>query len=79
MGHIRRQTILSSIIIYIGFAIGFVNTYLYVKQGIFTPEQYGLTRLINDISATFFSFGTFGVITYIYKFHPFYKNNLSKK
>ena len=79
MGHIRRQTILSSLIIYLGFAIGFVNTYLYVKQGIFTPEQYGLTRLINDISATFFSFGTFGVITYIYKFHPFYKNNLSKK
>lgn len=79
MGHIRRQTILSSLIIYLGFAIGFLNTYLYVKHGTFTPEQYGLTRLLNDVSATFFSFSTLGVITYIYKFHPFYKNNLSQK
>ncbi len=79
MGHIRRQTILSSLIIYLGFAIGFVNTYLYVKHGTFTSEQYGLTRLLNDVSATFFSFGTLGVVSYIYKFHPFYKNNLSQK
>ncbi|MCY7421356.1 MAG: polysaccharide biosynthesis C-terminal domain-containing protein [Chitinophagaceae bacterium] len=79
MGHIRRQTILSSIIIYLGFAIGLLNTYLYVKHGTFTLEQYGLTRLLNDVSATFFSFGTLGVVSYIYKFHPFYKNNLSKK
>lgn len=79
MGNIRRQTILSSIIIYIGFAVGFLNTYLYVKHGTFTPEQYGLTRLINDVSATFFSFGTLGVTSFIYKFHPFYSNNLTKK
>jgi O-antigen/teichoic acid export membrane protein len=79
MGNIRRQTILSSIVIYIGFAVGFLNTYLYVKHGTFTPEQYGLTRLLNDVSATFFSFGTLGVTSFIYKFHPFYANNLSKK
>ena len=79
MGNIRRQTILSSLIIYLGFAIGFVNTYLYVKHGTFTTAEYGLTRLINDVSATFFSFGTLGVVTFIYKFHPFYKNNLSKE
>lgn len=79
MGDIRRQTILSSIVIYIGFAIGFINTYFYVKNGTFTPEQYGLTRLFNDIGITFYSFATLGVLSYVYKFHPFYKQNLSRK
>lgn len=79
MGEIRRQTILSSIVIYIGFAIGFINTYFYVKNGTFTPEQYGLTRLFNDIGITFYSFATLGVLSYIYKFQPFYRQNLSRK
>lgn len=79
MGQIRKQTILSSIVIYIGFIIGFINTYLYIKYGTFTSEQYGLTRLINDLGITLFSFATFGVITYIYKFYPYYKQNLSDK
>jgi O-antigen/teichoic acid export membrane protein len=79
MGHIRRQTILSSVVIYIGFVIGFINTYLYVKNGTFTTEQYGLTRLFGDISITFYSFASLGVFSYIYKFYPFYKDNLTRK
>lgn len=79
MGQIRRQTILSSIVIYIGFLIGFLNTYLYVKKGTFTTEQYGLTRLFNDLGITFYSFASLGVISYIFKFRPFYTQNLSKK
>lgn len=79
MGQIRRQTILSSIVIYIGFFIGFVNTYLYVKNGTFTTEEYGLTRLMNDMGQTFFSFASLGVLSYVYKFHPYYKDNLDRK
>lgn len=79
MGDIRKQTIYSSIVIYIGFLIGFLNTYLYVKNGTFTAEQYGLTRLINDLGITFFSFATLGVIAYIYKFFPYYKHNLEDR
>lgn len=79
MGEIRRQTILSSIVIYIGFVIGFINTFLYVKHGTFTTVEYGLTRLFTDIGITFFSFASLGVTSYIYKFQPFYKQNLSKK
>lgn len=79
MGQIRRQTIFSSLVIYIGFIIGFINTYLYVKNGTFTTVQYGLTRLFNDIGITFFSFASLGVTSYIYKFHPFYKQNLTRK
>lgn len=76
MGQIRKQTIISSIVIYIGFIIGFLNTYLYVKNGTFTPEQYGLTRLISDLGITFYSFAALGVSSYIYKFYPYYKHNL---
>jgi O-antigen/teichoic acid export membrane protein len=79
MGQIRKQTILSSIVIYIGFAIGFVNTYLFVKNGTFTTEQYGLTRLMNDMGQTFFSFASLGVLSYVYKFFPYYNERLGKK
>ncbi len=79
MGDIRRQSILSSIVIYIGFVIGLINTYFYVKNGTFTTEQYGLTRLFSDIGITFFSFASLGVMSYIYKFQPFYKHNLTEE
>jgi len=77
MGQIRKQTIFSSLVIYIGFVIGFINTYLYVKNGTFTTEQYGLVQLFGVLGITFYSFASFGVGSYIFKFHPFYKQNLS--
>ncbi|HEX8333401.1 MAG TPA: lipopolysaccharide biosynthesis protein, partial [Segetibacter sp.] len=79
MGDIRRLSILSSIVIYLGFIVGAFNTYLFVKQGTFTTEQYGLTRLFNDIGITFFSFAMLGVQSYIFKFQPFYRQNLTRK
>lgn len=79
MGTIRRQSILSSIVIYVGFIIGAFNIFLYTKNGSFTTEQFGLTRLFNDIGITFFSFASLGVISYIYKFQPFYTQNLTRK
>jgi O-antigen/teichoic acid export membrane protein len=79
MGDIRRLSILSSIVIYLGFIVGAFNTYLFVKQGTFTTEQYGLTRLFNDIGITFFSFAMLGVQSYIFKFQPFYNQNLTRK
>jgi O-antigen/teichoic acid export membrane protein len=79
MGNIRRQTILSSVVIYFGFLIGSINTYLYVKNGTFTTEQYGLTRLFNDLGITFYSFASLGVTSFIGKFRPFYTQNLTKK
>jgi O-antigen/teichoic acid export membrane protein len=79
MGHIRRLSIFSSLVIYLGFVIGAFNMYLFVKEGNFTPQEYGLTRLFNDIGIIFFSFAMLGVQSYIFKFQPFYKQNLSKK
>src|SRR5688500_3518948 len=78
MGDIRRLSILSSIVIYIGFFVGAFNVYLFVKEGSFTTQQYGLTRLFNDICITFFSFAMLGVQSFIFKFQPFYQQNLKK-
>ena len=79
MGSIRKQTILSSILIYIGFFIGFINNYFYTRNGSFTLEQYALTRIFFDFGQIMFAFGSLGVIPVIYKFYPYYKDNLEEK
>jgi O-antigen/teichoic acid export membrane protein len=76
MSTIRRQSIISSVLIYIGFIFGAINTYLFTKEGIFTPEEYGLTRAIIITANFFFGFASFGVIGVIYKFFPYYSGNL---
>lgn len=87
MGSIRKQTIISSLLVYIGFLVGAVNVYFYsattplffFKGGnIFTPEQFALTRVFFDSSAMMFTFASIGVIPVIYKFYPYYKDNLSE-
>lgn len=81
MGSIRKQTILSSILVYIGFLIGFVNNYFYTTtsaNATFTPDQYALTRIFFDFAQIMFAFGALGVIPVIYKFYPYYKDNLEE-
>lgn len=78
MGSIRKQTIISSILVYIGFFIGAINIYLYTKSGSFTLEQYGLTRVFFDFAQNMCAFGALGVIPVIYKFYPYYKDNLEE-
>ncbi len=76
---IRKQAILSSILVYIGFFIGAINTYFFVKNGSFSPAEYGLTRIFFDFAQNFYAFGCLGVIPVMYKFYPYYKDNLDKK
>lgn len=76
---IRKQAIISSILVYIGFFIGAINTYFFVKNGSFTPAQYGLTRIFFDFAQNFYAFGSLGIIPVIYKFYPYYKDNLPRK
>lgn len=79
MGNIRRQTILSSIVIYIGFLIGFLNTWFFIRNNSFSPEQYGLTRLFFDISLNMFAFASFGVVPVIFKFFPYFNDRLESR
>jgi O-antigen/teichoic acid export membrane protein len=77
MSTIRRQSILSSGIIYIGFALGFLNTYLFTREGGFSPSEYGLYGTFIAIANIINSFANLGMQAYIYKFYPYYHDNLS--
>ena len=77
MANIRKQAITSSFLVYLGFIVGAINTYFFVKEGAFTPEQYGLTRLFFDVAQNFFAWASLGVIPVIYKFYPYYKDRLA--
>lgn len=79
MSNIRRQSIISSVIVYFGFALGFVNTYLYTKEGSFTESQYGLVSTFLAIANIMLSFANLGMQSYIYKFYPYYKDNVPPK
>jgi len=76
MSNIRRQSIISSVIIYFGFALGILNTYLFVKEGGFTKEQYGLTGTFIALGQIMLSIAAMGMPSFLYKFHPYYKDNL---
>ncbi len=76
MGTIRKQTIISSVVVYFGFFIGAINQYFYLKNGLFTLEQYGITRIFFDFAQNMYAFGALGIIPVIYKFYPYYKDNL---
>jgi len=74
MSTIRRQSIISSVIVYGGFALGFLNTILFTKW--FTPEQYGLIGMFMAMANVMYSFANLGMQNYIYKFYPYYNDNL---
>ncbi len=79
MANIRKQAIVSSFLVYIGFFIGAINTYFFTKEGSFTPEQFGLTRIFYDLGQNIFIFGSLGLIPVVYKFYPYYKDNLPRE
>lgn len=79
MSGIKKQTIQSSIIVYFGFAIGALNMYLYSKHGSFSSDEFGLTRLFFDFAQNIFAFASLGSIPVLYKFYPYFKDNLPDK
>ena len=79
MSSIRRQSIISSLLIYVGFAFGALNTYLFTREGgPFTKEQYGLTGIFMAVASIMMSVATLGMPAYINKFFPYYKDHLPK-
>jgi O-antigen/teichoic acid export membrane protein len=80
MSQIRRQSIISTIFVYSGFFIGFINTYLFTRQGSpFTTSQYGLTGIFIAVGNLMFAFANLGMISVVYKFYPYYNDNLPKR
>jgi O-antigen/teichoic acid export membrane protein len=79
MSTIRRQSIISSIIVYFGFALGFLNTYLFTRKGGFTKEEFGITQTFIAIAFIMFSVASLGMPAYIGKFFPYYRSHLPNK
>jgi O-antigen/teichoic acid export membrane protein len=79
MSNIRRQSIISSIVIYIGFVVGLLNTYFFTKEGLFTTTEYGLTATFIAIATTMMAFANMAMPSYIFKFYPYYKDHLPAK
>ncbi|HXB06177.1 MAG TPA: hypothetical protein VNW04_03655 [Puia sp.] len=77
MSTIRRQSIISSGLVYFGFALGFVYTLLFAKG--FTPAQYGLTSIFMSLGMIMYSVANLGVPAYLYKFFPYYRDRLPRR
>jgi len=75
MGIIKKQSIKSSIFLFIGFGIGALNILVLFPKYL-SPAQLGLTRAMIDISLTLSTLCTLGSIPVIYKFLPFYNERL---
>ncbi|MBO9620784.1 MAG: polysaccharide biosynthesis protein [Niabella sp.] len=76
---IRKHSIISSLVIYIGFAVGALNTYLFTKEGLFSTQEYGLTTFFMSTATLVMSFATLAMPSYIYKFFHYYNDHLEPK
>ena len=79
MSNIRRQSIISSLVIYIGFAVGLLNTYFFTREGNFTEAEYGLTTIFIAIATMMSAFAAMAMPSFIFKFYPYYNDNLPPK
>jgi O-antigen/teichoic acid export membrane protein len=77
MSTIRRQSILSSALVYVGFALGFLYTLLFTKW--FTPAEYGLVNMFMSLATIMFFASNLGVPTFVYKFFPYYRDRLPRE
>lgn len=69
---IGRQGVLNTVISYVGVAIGYVNTILLFPL-FFSPEQYGLTRVMLSLGMLLSQFSQLGLGAVIIKFLPYFK------
>jgi O-antigen/teichoic acid export membrane protein len=75
MTTIRRQSIISMAFIYAGFLIGALNV-LVLFPKYFSPAEFGLTRLLLEISLLLSTLCTAGMVPVSIKFFPFHKKYL---
>jgi len=73
MSEIRRQSILSSLFMYVGIAIGFVNITILFPV-VLSSAQYGFTRWLLMIGSTLGLFAQLGIPSITYKFFPYFKD-----
>lgn len=73
MGIVANQTIKNTIITYIGFAIGAINT-LFLYTNFLTPTYYGIVGYLLSASTILMPILAFGTQNTLIKFFSFYKD-----
>ncbi len=79
MAQIRKRTLKATSWIYVGFLIGAVNVLLFTHNQWFNASQYGLTNTLRELSMLVSGISTLGVTSYLFKFFPYYEDNLEPK
>jgi len=74
MGIVLKQSLNNTIVTYIGFAIGAVNT-LFLYTNFMQPDNYGLIQVVLSVSAVLMPVLAFGVPNSLVKFYSSFKNN----
>lgn len=74
MGIIKKQSIINSIITYIGIGLGFIST-IYLYPNFLEPDEYGLTRLLLSVSFIFSQFAHLGMKNTAIRFFPYFENS----
>ncbi|MGB0887750.1 MAG: lipopolysaccharide biosynthesis protein, partial [Vicingaceae bacterium] len=77
MGIVAKQSLYNSIASYLGVIIGAVNTIL-LFPNVFTPDQYGLTRVLGAAAIFISLFCSFGVPNVGLKYFPFFRDKKNK-
>ncbi|MFC2175959.1 polysaccharide biosynthesis C-terminal domain-containing protein [Bacteroidota bacterium] len=69
MGVIRKQSIQTSILSYLGVGLGYINVVLLFPK-FFAPEEFGLTRVLIAVVGISAQFALFGLTNSIIRFLP---------
>jgi len=74
LGVIKQQSIINTIITYIGILLGFIST-IYLYPNFLEPDQYGLTRLLLSVSFVFTQFAHLGMNNTAIRFFPYFEDD----
>jgi len=78
MTTIRKQSIISSGVVYLGFGLGAIINIILTRE--FSPDQYGLiSGMFLAIGTILYSLASFGMPSVVGKFYPYYNDNLPIK
>jgi O-antigen/teichoic acid export membrane protein len=78
MTTIRKQSIISSGVVYLGFGLGTITNIVLARE--FSPDQYGLiSGMFLAVGSILYSLANMGMPSVVNKFYPYYRSNLPPK
>lgn len=78
MGTIKTKALHNTIISYAGAVIGYVN-FLILLPYAFSPEEIGLTRVLQNAAALFVPLAQLGIVTAVVRYFPYFKSDEAKR